>query len=76
MSKKSDKRNPGVLEAIKKTGTISRPGSTYTLAEICGVSQPTAWHWLHISIPVNRAIQIETLIGVSRKVIRPDVFGV
>lgn len=72
VTKKSD--NPGVADAIKKSGDKGKPGTTYTLAEKCGVKQPTVMHWLQESVSGERAVQIEQVTGVPRERIRPDLF--
>lgn len=48
------------------------------LARICGVSQPTVWGWINTGrgiLPPQYALNVEEALGVSRHVLRPDVFG-
>jgi DNA-binding transcriptional regulator YdaS (Cro superfamily) len=63
-----DNGNPGVITAI------DRVGSTRALAGACGVSQPTVIKWTYKNCPPERAIQIESVSGVARDAIRPDIF--
>lgn len=64
-----DGANPGVLAAIKKAGSMS------ALAKLCKVKQPAVHYWLYAKIPAERAMQLEELTGVSRRKIRPDLYG-
>jgi DNA-binding transcriptional regulator YdaS (Cro superfamily) len=68
--RRSGEPNRGVLEAIK------RLKSQRALAELMGVTQPTIGGWLWEKITAERAIELETKTGVSRRVIRPDLFAV
>ena len=61
--------NPGILAAIKAVG------SQEALARVCGVTQPAVYYWLHKYCPPEHAVAIEEATGVSRKKIRPDLFG-
>lgn len=67
-------QNPGILEAVKRSGTSERPGSTHTLAALLGVKQPTVMYWLDVAVPIRRAIQIEEALGVSRRLTCPEFF--
>lgn len=66
--KEFKQRNTGVQLAIDKVG------GTYALAKLCNVAQPTVVKWALTSCPASRAVQIEQKTGVSREVIRPDLF--
>jgi DNA-binding transcriptional regulator YdaS (Cro superfamily) len=62
-------RNKGIEEAIQIAG------SQIKLAEILRVSQPAIHYMLYSKhVTAERAIEIETKIGVSRASIRPDLF--
>ena len=61
-----------LIEAIKEAG-----GQTM-LAESLGVAQCTVSHWVHsnkVAPPAEYAGRIEELTGVTRKKLRPDIFG-
>ena len=60
--------NSGVQLAIEVAGTQE------ALAELCGVRQPSVYHWLYRSCPPVRAVQLENVTGVPRELIRPDLF--
>jgi DNA-binding transcriptional regulator YdaS (Cro superfamily) len=53
--------------AIKKAGGVKK------LAEALECSPPAIYQW--DKVPVERAIQIERLTGISRQELRPDIFG-
>lgn len=46
-------------------------------AEHIGVTLPMWWRWENGTrqVPANRVLDIEAKTGVSRHVLRPDVFG-
>lgn len=53
-------------------------GNQSQLARICGVTQPTVWGWLNKGkgiLPAEHALKVEEATGISRHVLRPDVFG-
>ena len=64
----TSKRDAGLKAAIDKAGSICQ------LARLLGLSQPTVSVWKRV--PPHRVIQIEALTGVSRRVLRPDLFDV
>ncbi len=45
------------------------------LARLIGVNKSTVTRWLHGRIPVERALDIERVLGTPRHDLRPDVFG-
>lgn len=65
---RTTKRDAGLRAAIEKAGSICR------LARLLGLSQPTVSIWRRV--PSHRVIQIEALTGVSRRVLRPDLYDV
>lgn len=65
---RSSKRDAGLTAAIDRAGSICQ------LARLLGLSQPTVSVWRQV--PPHRVIQIEALTGVSRRVLRPDLYDV
>ena len=61
--------NPGILEAIEKAE------GQHQLAKMMGVRQPAVSYWLHVACPIERAIEIEEMLGVSRRKICPEVYA-
>lgn len=59
-------RDPGLNEAIKAAGGVSE------LARRIGISQPSVSNWNRI--PAERVLEIEAVTGVSRVVLRPDLY--
>lgn len=51
-------------------------GSQSALSRALGVSQPTVWRWLQSSrrMPAEHVLRAETLFGVSRHLLRPDIY--
>ncbi len=60
-------RDPGLNEAIRAVGSVSE------LARQLGISQPSVSNWTRV--PAERVTSVETLTGVNRVVLRPDLFG-
>lgn len=60
-------RDAGLNEAIRAAGSVSE------LARQLGISQPSVSNWNRI--PAERVAAVETLTGVNRMVLRPDLFG-
>jgi TorA maturation chaperone TorD len=60
-------RDPGLREAIRAVGSVSE------LARQLGISQPSVSNWTRV--PAERVATVESLTGVSRVVLRPDLFG-
>lgn len=72
---------PTPFEALRLA--VGAAGSQAKFAEICGVSQPAVWKWLHTSkklpaehvIPVARWIKKNaSATGVTRYDLRPDIY--
>lgn len=59
-------RDQGLSEAIKAAGGVSE------LARRLGISQPSVSNWNRI--PAERVLEIESATGVSRMILRPDLF--
>jgi TorA maturation chaperone TorD len=57
----------GLQEAIRAVGSVSE------LARRIGISQPSVATWDRI--PAERVLSVENATGVSRAVLRPDLFG-
>jgi TorA maturation chaperone TorD len=60
-------RDPGLNEAIRAVGGVSE------LARQLGLSQPSISNWT--KVPAERVASVESLTGVNRVVLRPDLFG-
>jgi TorA maturation chaperone TorD len=60
-------RDTGLNEAINAAGGISG------LARQLGISQPSVSNWTRV--PAERVVAVETLTGVRRAVLRPDLYG-
>lgn len=63
------KGNPGIISAILAMGGQD------ALADALGVTQPAISYYLYKRCPVETAIEIEAITGVSRAKIRPDLFN-
>lgn len=54
---------------------LNAVGGMRALARLLGISAPAVWEWRQRGqIPVGRVLQIERLTGVSRHVLRPDIY--
>jgi TorA maturation chaperone TorD/DNA-binding transcriptional regulator YdaS (Cro superfamily) len=60
-------RDDGLNQAIKAVGGVSE------LARKLGISQPSISNWTRV--PAERVISVESLTGVSRVVLRPDLYS-
>jgi len=60
-------RDPGLTEAIRAAGGISE------LARQIGISQPSVSNW--VRVPAERVIPVESVTGVDRTVLRPDLYS-
>jgi TorA maturation chaperone TorD len=60
-------RDPGLSEAIRAAGGVSE------LARQIGISQPSVSNW--IRVPADRVVSVETVTGVDRAVLRPDLYS-
>ena len=59
-------RDEGLNQAIQAVGGVSE------LARKLGISQPSISNWTRV--PAERVISIEALTGISRAVLRPDLY--
>ncbi|MGL4495932.1 MAG: Cro/CI family transcriptional regulator [Beijerinckiaceae bacterium] len=59
-------RDQGLREAIEKVGGVS------ALARAIGVAQPSVSNWDRV--PAERVAAVEAATGVSREILRPDLF--
>ena len=59
-------RDPGIEEAVRAAGGIG------ALARGLGITQPSVSSWRQI--PAARVLEIEALTGISRAVLRPDLY--
>ncbi len=60
-------RDLGLSEAIRAAGGVSE------LARQIGISQPSVSNW--IRVPAERVVSVETVTGVDRTLLRPDLYG-
>ncbi|HEY0300941.1 MAG TPA: Cro/CI family transcriptional regulator [Rhizomicrobium sp.] len=60
-------RDPGLNQAIQAAGSVSE------LARQLGISQPSVSNWTRV--PAERVISVESLTGINRVVLRPDLYG-
>ena len=63
-------------EALKQCRDAA--GSDSQLARDLGVPQPTMWRWLNQTkqLPAEYVLRAEELYGVSRHLLRPDIYPV
>lgn len=60
-------RDSGLEEAIRAVGSVSE------LARRIGISQPSVHNWDRV--PAERVLSVEAATGISRAVLRPDLFA-
>jgi len=60
-------RDEGLSQAIEAVGGVTE------LARRLGLSQPSISNW--VRIPAERVISVEALTGISRTVLRPDLYS-
>jgi TorA maturation chaperone TorD len=60
-------RDPGLNQAIEAAGGVTE------LARRLGLAQPSVSNWARV--PSERVISVESLTGVARVVLRPDLYG-
>ena len=60
-------RDPGLEEAVRAMGGYG------ALARGLGITQPSVSSWRQI--PAARVLDIEALTGISRNVLRPDLYA-
>jgi DNA-binding transcriptional regulator YdaS (Cro superfamily) len=58
------------MDGLKKA--IEAAGGPIAFARALGINRQAVWAWKRV--PADRIIQIETLTGVSREELRPDLF--
>src|ERR1044072_4591084 len=57
----------GLQEAIRAAGGVTE------LARRIGISQPSVSNWSRI--PAERVLSVESITGVAREVLRPDLYS-
>jgi TorA maturation chaperone TorD len=57
----------GLQQAIRAAGGVTE------LARRIGISQPSVSNWTRV--PAERVLMVETVTGVARTVLRPDLYG-
>src|SRR5581483_2646723 len=60
-------RDSGLDEAIRVAGGVG------ALARRLGIAQPSVSNWSRV--PAERVLSVEAATGVSREVLRPDLYG-
>src|SRR2546425_2333136 len=60
-------RDPGLDEAVRAAGGVG------ALARKIGISQPSVSNWSRI--PAERVLTVEAATGVSRGILRPDLYA-
>ncbi len=60
-------RDPGLDEAIQAVGGVTE------LARRIGIAQPSVSNWDRV--PADRVVAVETVSGISRMHLRPDLYG-
>src|SRR5437016_6323801 len=60
-------RDSGLEEAIRAAGGVG------ALARKIGISQPSVSNWSNV--PAERVLAVESVTGVKRTVLRPDLYG-
>jgi TorA maturation chaperone TorD len=60
-------RDAGLEEAIRVAGGVG------ALAQKIGISQPSVSNWSRV--PADRVVSVESVTGVARDVLRPDLYG-
>src|SRR5262249_26613143 len=60
-------RDPGLDQAIAAAGGVG------ALARKIGIAQPSVSNWSRV--PSERVLTVEAVTGVSRSVLRPDLYG-
>ncbi|NTG48996.1 helix-turn-helix domain-containing protein [Agrobacterium rhizogenes] len=58
-------------EALERA--LELVGGPAALARKLGITSQAIGQWDHV--PINRVIAVEQVTGVSRTVLRPDIFG-
>jgi TorA maturation chaperone TorD len=60
-------RDAGLEEAVRAAGGVG------ALAQKIGISQPSVSNWERV--PAERVVSVEAVTGVTRAVLRPDLYG-
>jgi hypothetical protein len=60
-------RDTGLEQAIRAAGGVG------ALAHKIGISQPSVSNWSRV--PAERVVSVEAVTGVTRAILRPDLFG-
>lgn len=65
-TRKTRRRSEGLRRALEAAGGPSN------LARLLGITQPSVSNWTEV--PLDRLLAVEKVTGVSRRVLRPDLF--
>lgn len=62
------------FEALERA--VDLAGGQSALARICNVGQPAVWKWLQSGkrLPAGHVLAVERATGVSRHLLRPDIY--
>jgi TorA maturation chaperone TorD len=64
---KKPMRDQGLDQAIRAAGGVG------ALARKIGIAQPSVSNWSHV--PAERVVSVESVTGIDRAVLRPDLYG-
>jgi len=67
-------QNSSPIESL--SAAVHRCGSQSAFARLCGVSQTAVWKWLQSGkrLPAEYVLVVERETGVSRHLLRPDIY--
>lgn len=54
---------------------LEQRGAATRLAREIGITHSAVFQWLHKGVPAQRVLAVERITGISRHVLRPDIFG-
>lgn len=56
---------------------VDHVGSQAAFARLLSIAQPSVWKWLHKgkALPAEHVLAVEAETGISRHVLRPDIYG-
>lgn len=55
---------------------VDKTGSNSAMARLCGLSPTAVWKWVQVSkrLPAEHVLTVEAATGVSRHLLRPDIY--
>jgi DNA-binding transcriptional regulator YdaS (Cro superfamily) len=54
---------------------VKKYGGGAQIARALSITPAAITHWKRVGVPADRVLDVERLTGISRHVLRPDVFG-